>query len=327
MTLIGMILLAFALMSFAAFGVVTVKGIRSDGRDKARQRLRRVALQINDPRSGTPEASLIREGEGGLRARLENIVTRLPFSIARRIDVMLYRAGIGIGAWRFTALSLSLGAGMMALGIRGLHEWALALPLGLVGLGLPSVVAGWRRERRLRAFEENLPDALDLICNALRAGHPLLVVFRMVGDELEDPLAAEFRVLSEEVALGLDLEQALGKFCHRVDLPDIYLFSTAVLIQRETGGNLAEIMEKLSYVIRERFQFQGKVRSMTALNRGAALILLMSPPTFVVLMYQVAPDFVSHLWLSREGMIVGAVVSLMTVVGYLLARRMAVVEA
>ena len=135
MTIIGMTLLAFALISFAAFGVVTVKGIRSNGRDKARQRLRRVALQIHDPRSGTPEASIIREDEGGLRARLEKIVTRLPFSIARHIDVMLYRAGIGIGAWRFSALSLSLGAGMMALGIRVFHEWALVLPLGLVGLG------------------------------------------------------------------------------------------------------------------------------------------------------------------------------------------------
>ena len=100
-----------------------------------------------------------------------------------------------------------------------------------------------------------------------------------------------------------------------------------MLIQRETGGNLAEIMEKLGYVIRARFQFYGKVRSMTALNRGAAMILLMSPPTFAALMYQVAPDFVSTLWLSEGGTWIGTTVSVMTVVGYLLARRMAVVEA
>ena len=177
------------------------------------------------------------------------------------------------------------------------------------------------------AFEEDLPEALDLICRALRAGHALLSGFRMVADELEDPVAAEFSVLSEELALGLDLEQALVKFCHRIDIPDLYLFSTAVLIQRETGGNLAEIMEKLGYVIRERFKFYGKVRSMTALNRGAALILLLSPPAFAVLMYQVAPDFVGNLWLTEEGRFIGTIATVMTVTGYLLARRTAVVEA
>ena len=327
MTRIGMILLALSLISFIEFVMVMVRGVRSDRREQLRQRLRRVAQRINDPRHGPPEASIIREGTGGFRARLEEIALRLPFSISRRIDVMLYRAGISIGAWRFLALTVSLGAGATVVGIEVFYDWALALPLALGVIWVPWLVVGWRRRRRMRTFEEDLPEALDLICRSLRAGHALLAGFRMVADELDDPVAAEFNVLSEELALGLNLEQALEKFCHRVGLPDLYLFSTAVLIQRETGGNLAEIMEKLGYVIRERFQFYGKVRSMTALNRGAALILLMSPPTFALLMYQVAPDFVSNLWLTEEGTFIATIVSVMTVVGYLLARRMAVVEA
>jgi len=327
MTHIGMILLALSLIAFVEFAVVMVRGVRSDRSELLRQRLRRVAQRINDPRYGSPESSIIREETEGFSARLEEVVLRLPFSMARRIDVVLYRAGIGIGAWRFLALTLSLGAGATVVGIEVLYDWTLALPLALAVMWIPWLVVGWRRARRLRAFEEDLPEALDLICRALRAGHALLAGFRMVADELDDPVAAEFNVLSEELALGLDLENALGKFCHRIGLADLYLFSTAVLIQRETGGNLAEIMEKLGYVIRERFQFYGKVRSMTALNRGTAMILLMSPPTFGVLMYQVAPDFVSNLWRTENGMFIAMIVSVMTVVGYLVARRMGVVEA
>jgi len=326
-TRIGLFLFALSLISFVEFGLLAVRGMRPDRREKLRERLRRAAQRINDPHHGLPETSIIREDARGLRARLEDLARRLPFSIASRIDVKLYRAGVGIGAWRFIALTLSLGAGATVVGIELLYDWSLALLLALVAMWLPWAVVGWRRRRRQLAFEEDLPQALDLICRALRAGHALLSGFRMVADEMEDPVAAEFSVLSEELALGLDLEQALAKFCHRIDIPDLYLFSTAVLIQRETGGNLAEVMEKLGYVIRERFQFYGKVRSMTALNRGAALILLLSAPAFAALMFQVAPDFVGNLWLTDQGRLIGTIVAVMTVVGYLLARRTAVVEA
>ena len=182
------------------------------------------------------------------------------------------------------ALGLSLG--YFRLGVPG----ALA---GLaLGMALPVYVLRLKKKARLKKFEKQLPEALDLLARGLKAGHAFSSGLQLVAQEMPNPLGLEFYKAFKEYNYGLDVNSALKNMCQRVDLKDLKFFTTAVMIQRETGGNLTEILEKISALIRERFKLRNQIKALTAEGRLSGMILLLLPPLLALAMFRINPDYI-----------------------------------
>ena len=204
--------------------------------------------------------------------------------------------------------------------------WVLA-PVVCVGFALfPFAYVAFKRHRRLKAFEREFPEAIDLLCRAVRAGHAFTTGLEMISTELPEPVAGEFRVTFEEQNFGLPLKDALLNLTERVPLIDVRFFVTALLIQKESGGNLAEILENLARVIRERFKILGDVRTKSAQGRLTALILISLPPTVGLMMFMLNPSYMGMLFTDDWGhyMLLGA--GIMQLVGSLLLWKIVTIE-
>ncbi len=184
--------------------------------------------------------------------------------------------GCLIGVWR--------DSGLLALNL----AWMAALaPLAWLRL---------LRKKRLQAFDEQFPDAVEMMARALRAGHSFASALRMVGDETEDPVAGEFAKAFEDYSFGKSLEHALSDLVRRVGLQDVKFFVTAVVLQKETGGNLAEILDNIGGIIRERFRLMRQVRTLSAEGRLSGIILSLMPPVLLVILLIVSPGYIAMLF-------------------------------
>jgi tight adherence protein B len=179
--------------------------------------------------------------------------------------------------------------------LRGSVIQALLIAL-FCGLVLPILVLRFLRNRRQKAFGAQFPDGLDMIVRSLRAGHPVPIAISMVAREMQDPIGSEFGIISDEITYGADLESALRNLFFRVGQDDLPLFVTAVAIQGTTGGNLGEILQNLSTVIRERFKMRRKVRALASEARASALILSSLPILIFMAIQFVTPDFYASVW-------------------------------
>jgi tight adherence protein B len=211
---------------------------------------------------------------------------------------------------------------MTAMGtLAGLLVWAfVGLPpfAGLAcvagGASFPVIRVLRARRQRLKAIEQQLPDALELMARALRAGHAFLSALQMVSTEGSEPIAQEFRMTFDEVNYGVAMQDALMNLATRVPVTDLRFFVIAVSIQRETGGNLAELLDKLGMLIRARFKLLGTIRVLSAEGRLSAWILSLLPFVLVVLINLVNPKFMSILWTDPAGVyLVGGGLILMTI--------------
>jgi tight adherence protein B len=182
----------------------------------------------------------------------------------------------------------------------------------------------------MRMFEEQFPEALDLLTRAMRAGHSLTFGLQMVGEELPDPIGAEFAQVAEEIKLGRELRVALGNLIYRVEAGDLPFFVTAITIQRETGGNLAEVLEKLGSLIRDRFVLYGKVRALTAVGIASSNLLALMPLMVVLLLYSCGGEggraYVEPLYTTPAGLTMAAAASGLVLIGFILSRRMSHIE-
>jgi tight adherence protein B len=186
---------------------------------------------------------------------------------------------------------------------------------------LPIIWLLMRRKRRLRKFAAQLPEALELIARALRAGHSLAAGMNLVATEASAPIAVEFGRTFEEQNLGIPLEEALESLTKRVPNLDLKFFSTAIILQRQTGGDLAEILDKIGHLIRERFQIWGQVQALTGEGRLSGIVLLALPPALFAVVYRMNPDYLMLLFTDEMGkkMLVGGVV--MQLLGALAIRK------
>ena len=201
------------------------------------------------------------------------------------------------------------------------------LPLGaVIGAALPFLVLKVKRTRRMRTFEEQFPEGLDLIARALKAGHAFATGLKMVADEMPEPVGPEFRKTFDEQNFGLPLKDSLDNMTHRIPLIDVRFFATAVLIQRETGGNLSEILENLAHVVRERFKILRQVRVYTAHGRFTGYVLLALPAVLCVAMSFINPEHMNLLFREPMGqmMLMGALG--MQTVGYLWIKQVIKIE-
>jgi tight adherence protein B len=220
---------------------------------------------------------------------------RLPATVSLRD--YLWQAGMGdVKPGRMLILSGILGLGGYVLSERLVNHLLVAIGIGLAGASLPFVYVVFKRMRRLHAFERLFPEAIDLLSRAVRAGHAFTTGLELIANELPQPVAGEFRVTFEEQNFGLPLKDALFNLAERVPVIDVRFFVIALLIQRETGGNLAEILDTLARVIRERFRILGEVRIKTAQGRLTAGILIALPPLMMLMMSIINPDYIKPLF-------------------------------
>jgi len=201
------------------------------------------------------------------------------------------------------------------------------IPAGaVIGFALPFMFLKFKRTKRLRAFEEMFPEALDLIARALKAGHAFATGLKMAADELSEPVGPEFRKTFDEQNFGLPLKDALENLTLRIPILDVRFFATAVLIQRETGGNLSEILENLAHVVRERFKILRQVRVYTAHGRLTGYVLLALPAVLAIALSFINPDHMNMLFRERIGQILLMVAIGMQIAGYIWIKQVVKIE-
>lgn len=250
---------------------------------------------------------------------LNRLLSRV--NIAATIDRRLRQADMKMPVGTFLLLSLVLFFVGIVAG-RILH-WPtiLSVVVGLALLAVPNIVVDIKRRRRLKRFMDHFPEALEMFARSLRAGHSFTGAIQLVAQEMPDPIGPEFSKVFEEQNLGIPLRQALIGMTDRVDILDVKFFVTAILIQRETGGNLAEIIDKIAYVIRERFRIQGQLKTFTAQARISGVILSLLPIGVAVVIGVMNPEYLKPLWLERTGRIMIAVAVILQILGMLAIRK------
>ncbi|MGO9316382.1 MAG: type II secretion system F family protein [Terracidiphilus sp.] len=237
------------------------------------------------------------------------------FDVAPILHTLLYQADLKWNAGTLVAgcgLCFALPAYLTYLRFDSI---LIALPVGLLLGAAPLAFVLHKRSKRLDAFQQGLPEALDMMVSALRAGHSLIAALGSVARECSDPVGCEFRTCFEEQNYGLELKNALDNLIKRVPLQDLRIFATAIMIQKESGGNLAEVLDKTGHVIRERFRLKRQVSVHTAQGRMTGWVLTALPVALGVILYFVNPEMMSVLWKNPTGVKMLWIAAGMIVVG------------
>lgn len=254
--------------------------------------------------------------------KIEDLIGNLNFT--GKLTKLLSESGLDWSLTRFTivtgvVLVLGLTVAMIVPGSLPLEVKMLGI--GLCAAALPLIYVKRKRSARISELEGQLPDALDFLARSMRAGHAFSISLEMVGDEIADPLGQEFRALFNEQNLGASLERSLENFIARVPLPDVRFFSSAVLLQRQTGGNLSEILNRLSHIIRERFQLKGKVQAASAHGRMTATILTILPLATLGGLMATSPGYLDPMFRDNTGRKILALGVLAQVLGNFFIRK------
>lgn len=267
-----------------------------------------------------PESSvLFPDGWERQTSRLATLLAWIPRPGS--LTQLAEQAEVGMDAGQLLALCAALATVGGGLGLIAPHG-ALVAPLGALLLGcLPYVWLCHRRRQRMKKFASQLPDALELVARALRAGHPLSVGMGVVAEEMPSPVAPEFGRVVEEQSVGVTPDDALRAMAERVPNLDLRFFVTAVLIQRQTGGDLAEILDKISYVIRERYKIYGQVQALTAEGRLSGVVLMAMPLIVFGVVYYLNPRYVEMLFEERVGRLMLGGALALQVIGAFVIRK------
>ncbi|HVT30950.1 MAG TPA: type II secretion system F family protein [Lacipirellulaceae bacterium] len=237
------------------------------------------------------------------------------------LRLLFEQADVTMSVPNFLLISGGLGAVGVVLPIVAGFNVILGPVMAVFLAFLPIVWLLFRRKRRMKAFAAQLPEALELIARALRAGHSLAAGFSLVAQEMSEPIGGEFSRTFEEQNLGKPLEEALNDLTKRVPNLDLKFFATAIILQRQTGGDLAEILDKIGHLIRERFQIWGQVQALTGEGRLSGIVLLALPPVLFAVVYRMNPDYLMTLFtdpLGKKMLVAGIVTQLL---GALMIRK------
>jgi len=239
----------------------------------------------------------------------------LQWSWSTKLQDYLMQSGWAIKPAKLLLMSAVLGLGSYLVSSYFLPHFYFSLPIAAAAAAIPFVAVTIKRQMRLRKFEEHFPEALDLLGRAVRAGHAFTTGLEMISKESPEPLAGEFRTTFEEQNFGLPLRDALLNMTERVPIIDVRFFVTALLIQKETGGNLAEILDGLARVIRDRFRIYREVRVRTAQGRLTAGILIALPIFMMLILSVLNPKYIGVLFTDPKGPFVLATAATMQLVG------------
>jgi tight adherence protein B len=316
-------ILVFVVVAMGVFAVASLLDQRSAQARLLRERL--ATVQEAAARQPSEELALLRDEMLSKIPAIDHLLRRS--SRISNLQPFLEQANLKIRAGNILMLCVSSGLLLVVIGF--LMASSLppnqALLFGAVGvvLGgfLPYSYASYRRTKRFQKFEELFPEAIDTLARAVRAGHAFTTALELIANELSEPVASEFRKLFEEQKFGLPVRDALMNLAERVPLVDVKFFVTAVMLQRETGGNLAEILDNLSYVIRERFKIMRQVRVYTAQGRLTMMLLMGLPPVIVITMLLTSPAFIRPLFSDPIGHFLVVAGIVLQTLGYFVIRK------
>ena len=314
MLLSTIIFLFFLFLTYAIFLLMSRK---QDARDeRLEQRVREALQDTFDTSAGAVQ--ITREDSIGGNPIVHRILSSLNF--VQHLDKMIKQADVEITVSRLLAFSVIAGV-MAGLAAATIFTSLVVIVFALIAAALPALHIARTRRKRLRAFNSQLPDTLDLLSRSLAVGHAFSESLHQVATEMPDPVAKEFRITFEEQKLGLSIKSALDRLSERVPLLDLRLCITAMHIQRETGGNLAEILEKVSQTIRERFKIMEDFRTMTTSARLSGWILCALPFGLVFLLTLVNPEYMAVLVSDPRGHYVIAFALVWQIFGMLLIKK------
>lgn len=271
----------------------------------------------------------VQQDEGGYIILRDQSYSQIPFldrllsrfRFVRRLQQMIYEAGLPTKAGVIVLGSLTLAALVWFLSTTLLDVWWVALLVTLPAATAPYLWVWRKRQVRIDRFEELLPEAIDLIVNALKSGFSLESSLNLVGQEIPDPVGTEFAILYEEQNLGVDLVQALENMARRIPSDDLIILTTAIAIQKRSGGNLAEVLGKIAEMIRERFQLRREIRIRTAQGRLSGAILVLLPPALVIIIMFVSPTYFDSFVEDPLGPYLVGIAVVLQVIGIFTIRR------
>jgi len=256
---------------------------------------------------------------------VESVLTHMD-KFSTPLQRLILQAGLQLSVGVLVLGSIALGFTVAAVATFILPYTSAAVGLGALVMPLPFLYVKRKATKRLQMFEEQFPEAIDLIARALRAGHALPTALQMVADEIREPVGEEFRRMFDQHSYGMALPDALRAFGDRVTLLDARFFVTAVLTQREMGGNLSEVLDKLAAVIRERFKVKRQVRVISAHGRITGVVLGFLPPTVAGILFVISPSHMRLLVDDPLGLYMVAIAIFLQIIGVLAIRRIVDVE-
>jgi tight adherence protein B len=324
-TFVMVLVAVWAVCLAAWFGVS--KYFKSSDVDKIKARL-----------LGTPKAKAAKakaEAAAGASVMQSQATTQNRFAqmvvdkykLAPKIGVFLEQAGLKWAPARLIHLCwlTFLGATVALWLLAPIPHWIAPL-IGLVASMAPIGYVWFKKKGRLKKFEAIFPETLEFIARSMRAGHAFSVSLEMIHREFPEPVSGEFRRTFEEHNLGLPIEVALQKLAQRIPSLDVHFFVSAVLLQKRTGGNLAEILDKLAYVIRERFKLRGRIRAVSAHGKMTATALSCIPIAVAVLMFYTNPDYVTFFFTDEVGQLMMGSAIALQIIGYLIMKKITNIE-
>jgi tight adherence protein B len=320
LALVSAFVVGIGLVMGVYVGITKLPGLLAQR--KLQSRLSELAVPLDEPSIGG--GALVKVSDAGPLPALERMIsgTERGSAFGRWIEQSGMKMSIS-GVLLIAAVSGALCAILITM----LTRSPFGIPAGFaIGFALPFMFLKFKRTKRLRAFEEQFPEALDLIARALKAGHAFATGLKMAADELDEPVGPEFRKTFDEQNFGLPLKDALENLTLRIPILDVRFFATAVLIQRETGGNLSEILENLAHVVRERFKILRQVRVYTAHGRLTGYVLLALPAVLSIALMFINPDHMNMLFREHMGQILLMVAIVMQIIGYIWIKQVVKIE-
>jgi tight adherence protein B len=277
----------------------------------------------------TLAADIVKSKDDMVDFRRKELLSSIPFlnrilvefEIAPKLRLLLYQANLRWTPGLLLLMSLTAWVFASYLIYLRTSSFVIALTLGLIPAAAPFAYAFQKRAQRFQKFEAGLPPALDLMVSGLRGGHSLVAAIGLVGREAPDPIGHEFQICFDEQNYGLELRTAMENLTTRIPIQDIKIITTAILIQKETGGNLAEVLDKCAHVIRERFQLKREIKTKTAQGRLTGWILSLLPIGLGIILFLVDPDNIRLLWVRPLGQKMLYTGSIMTLIGALIIRK------
>jgi tight adherence protein B len=301
---------------FIEGSLVAIRAIYNPERKRLRRRLERLSAE----QSGSLPIDIVRKRVLSEVPWLDALLSRTPGM--ESLGLILEQAGSRYSLGLFLSLSVLLALLGLLLGSLT-RDNVIWQGLGAVVCGAaPFLYVSYQKQQRQLKFQRQLPEALDLIARALRAGHTFQVGLKMVGDEFADPIGTEFDKTLAEINFGAGVADALKNLARRVDCGDLHFFVIAILIQRETGGNLAEIAENIANLIRKRFELQDRVRALSAEGKLSAIILFALPFFLALVLSVVNPKYLGVLFTDPVGRGMMGMAAIIMVIGALVIKKM-----
>lgn len=296
------------------------RAVRYPHRRKVQRRLKTVRA-VQD---GQADPDILRNRPLSQVPFLNAVLSSVPF--ARRLDNLVLQANSDLPLGFFILFSLVLVLGGYVMGGMITHRFSYAVGIGVLLAPLPFLYLRRKKRRRMEKMERQLPDGLDLISRALKAGHAFTSGMQLAADEMTDPFGTALQETIDEINFGISVQDALKNLAHRYDCPDLKFFVVAAVIQREAGGNLVEIMEGLSRIIRERFKLYGKIRTLSAEGRMSARVLVAIPLFVLVAILFLNPGYAKILFDETTGQVLLAIGAAMMITGILVMRRIIAIK-